>query len=45
MKKIIYSLIIALVTSFSIMSCTEEEVKPNSIQKTGGGGGVLTGDA
>lgn len=37
MKKIFYIALIALTTSFSITSCTEEEVKPQSEIPNGGG--------
>ena len=37
MKKIIYILLMALVTSLSITYCTEEQVEPKSEFDNGGG--------
>jgi predicted nucleic acid binding AN1-type Zn finger protein len=40
MKKIIYIMVIALVSSMTITSCTEDEVKPSK-PNNGGGAGSL----
>ena len=37
MKKIIYAVVLTLLTSLAFTSCTEEEVKPS--QHASGGGG------
>ena len=37
MKKTIYILLIALSTSFILTSCTEEEIKPSTELRSGGG--------
>lgn len=37
MKKLFYLLTIALLASISITSCTEEEIKPQTELKNGGG--------
>ena len=38
MKKAIYILFFAIITSMSISACTEEEVAPTELSKNGGGG-------
>ncbi|MEJ7646693.1 MAG: hypothetical protein WKF87_19005 [Chryseolinea sp.] len=38
MKKTIYILLIAFATAMTITSCTEEEVKPSTSMRNGGGG-------
>ena len=43
MKKLFYILALSLVTSLSITSCTEEEVKPQTDLANGGGKGVGEG--
>jgi hypothetical protein len=40
MKKIIYSVLVALTLSFAFSSCTEEEVAPDNTLKNGGGTGI-----
>ena len=40
MKKLIYILVIGLVSSMAITSCTEEEVKPKQESGNTGGGGI-----
>ena len=37
MKKIVYLLLFALATSFTVTACTEEEVAPNTVMNGGGG--------
>lgn len=37
MKKLFYVLALAFVTSLTITSCTEEEIKPQTELKNGGG--------
>jgi hypothetical protein len=39
MKKIIYILLVAIATSLSFTSCTEEEVTPNSELRNAASGG------
>jgi hypothetical protein len=41
MKKIIYSILFCLATSFVFTSCTEEEVAPTSTELNGGGTGQV----
>ncbi|MEJ1239798.1 hypothetical protein WBG78_16795 [Chryseolinea sp. T2] len=38
MKKVIYSLIIALAASMAFTACTEEEVTPSTVMNGGGQG-------
>ena len=40
MKKLLYVLLLAASCAFSITSCTEEEVKPNTELDNGGGAGA-----
>ena len=40
MKKFIYIILLGLVTSMSITSCTEEEVTPTELKRNGGGDGM-----
>jgi hypothetical protein len=40
MKKIIYTILIAVASSLAFSSCTEEEVKPDTTLSNGGGGGI-----
>lgn len=40
MKKVFYILLVSLVTSLSVASCTEEQVEPKSAELDNGGGGV-----
>jgi hypothetical protein len=42
MKKYIYILLVCLVSSLSMVGCTEEEVKPSI--ESGNGGGASSGD-
>ncbi len=43
MKKFVYTLLIAFAVIFTVTSCTEEEIKPQSELANGGGSGY-TGD-
>jgi hypothetical protein len=43
MKKIIYTLLIVLASSFAFTACTEEEVAPVELAPANGGGGGDTG--
>jgi len=43
MKKIIYSLFVAVTLTLTITSCTEEEIKPKDIEASNGGGTSLPG--
>jgi len=43
MKKLLYILVIALMTSFVATSCTEEEVAPTTELDNGGGAGNTGG--
>jgi hypothetical protein len=38
MKKVFYILLVSLMTSLSIVACTEEEVTPTTESGNGGGG-------
>lgn len=40
MKKVFYVLLVSLITSLSIVSCTEEQVEPKSAELDNGGGSV-----
>jgi uncharacterized lipoprotein YehR (DUF1307 family) len=40
MKKLLYLFVFIIVTSLSISACTEEEVKPQAENVTGGGGPI-----
>lgn len=40
MKKLLYIFALALVTSLTISSCTEEEIKPQTESSNNGGGAI-----
>jgi hypothetical protein len=44
MKKIVFTLIIALASSFAFTSCTEEEVTPAEAAPSNGGGAGFSGN-
>lgn len=43
MKKLIYSLMFALVVALTFTACTEEEVAPKSELENGGANGITDG--
>jgi hypothetical protein len=44
MKKLVYIFLISLMSSLTIISCTEEEVSPSTgTDSAGGGGEIITG--
>jgi hypothetical protein len=40
MKKLIYILLVSVITIFSVSSCTEEQVEPSISPSSVGGGGA-----
>ena len=38
MKKMIYAVLVATVLSLTFSACTEEEIKPNELELSNGGG-------